>query len=128
LHPDTLFYHEGTLWLKALPDDVALIGLTHFAQQSVGSAIRVELPETGAGIAAGRSFGLVEANKTAYELVAPASGTILGVNTRLAAHPGLVNAHPYTEGWLLRVRLANRAEIEALMNAAHFIARFALEC
>lgn len=126
LYPDGFLYHAGTLWLKALPGDEALIGLTHFAQQSLGPAVRVQLPGVGIPIAAGCSFGLVEASKTAYDLIAPASGTILEANARLAASPSLVNERPYNEGWLLRVRLAMRTELDALMDARRYIAHFNL--
>lgn len=126
LYPDSFFYHEGTLWLQALPGDEAVIGLTHFAQQSLSPAVRVELPGTGISIAAGQSFGLIEASKTAYDLIAPASGTIVEVNARLAELPGLVNDSPHAEGWLLRVRLAMRDELDALMSAERYIARFNL--
>ncbi len=84
LYPDSLLYHEGTLWLKALAGDEALIGLTHFAQNSLGSAVHVELPAAGSVIAAGRSFGLIEADKIAYELVAPAH---LGDHRRICGQP-----------------------------------------
>lgn len=125
-YPHNYLYHEGTLWLRALPGDEALIGLTHFAQQGLGPAVRVELPGTGISIVAGKSFGLIEASKTAYDLVAPASGTIVEVNERLAVRPQLVNDFPHTEGWLLRVRLAMREELDALLSAERYIARFNL--
>ncbi|KAA0217721.1 MAG: glycine cleavage system protein H [Lautropia sp.] len=126
LYPDSLLYHEGTLWLKALAGDEALIGLTHFAQNSLGSAVHVELPAAGSVIAAGRSFGLIEADKIAYELVAPASGAIIETNARLAQMPGLINEHPYTEGWLLRLRLTSPGELDALMSAERYVAHFRL--
>ncbi len=126
LYPADLLYHEGTLWLKVLAGDEALIGLTHFAQDSLGPAMRIDLPTIGTAIAAGRPFGLAEASKTAYELIAPASGTIVAANPHLAQRPGLINEFPYGEGWLLRVRLALRAELEALMSAERYIARFNL--
>lgn len=127
LYPDGFLYHDGTLWLKALAGDEALIGLTHFAQHSLGTAVRVELPAIGTAVAAGKPFGLVEASKTAYDLVAPASGTILEANVRLAENPALVNESPYAEGWLLRMRLALRSELDALMNAERYVARFKLD-
>lgn len=126
LYPDSLLYHSGTLWLKTLPGDEALIGLTHFAQHSLGPAVRIDLPANGTAIAAGQPFGLAEASKTAYELVAPASGTIIEANTRIAQRPELVNEFPYTEGWLLRLRLALPGELGSLMSAERYVAHFGL--
>lgn len=115
--PENLFYTEEHEWLNVLEDGVAIIGITDFAQQQLGDLVFVELPEVGDHIIAGDEFGSVESVKASSELYSPVSGEVLEVNTELANSPENVNSSPYSEGWLVRVRMEDNTELHGLMDA-----------
>ena len=113
--PDHLYYTEDHEWANYNGNEVS-IGITDYAQSQLGDVIFVELPEVGEEIIAGESFGEVEAVKTVSELFAPISGTIYAVNEALEDSPDKVNADPYGDGWLIKVKPSNLDEKDELMN------------
>jgi glycine cleavage system H protein len=103
--PADLHYAKSHEWLKISPDGTALVGITHYAQNSLGDITFVQLPKVGAALKAGETFGVVESVKAASDLYAPAAGSVLEVNKLLDANPEKVNAEPYSGGWMLKLKL-----------------------
>lgn len=97
-------------------DDVAIVGITDFAQSQLGDIVYVELPLPGRRVAKGEQLATIESVKAASEVYAPISGVVLEVNERLVTSPDLVNKEPLGEGWLLTLRVADAAELEELMD------------
>jgi glycine cleavage system H protein len=120
--PTHLRYTEDHEWIE-VEDDVATVGITDYAQSELGDVVYVELPEIGEKAVQGKAFGLVEAVKTVADLYAPVSGEILEINHHLSQNPGLLNQSPYDEGWVIKIRMADPAEMDALLDdqgyAAH---------
>jgi glycine cleavage system H protein len=92
------------------------LGVTNFLERQLGSIISVDLPDVGDKIEEGEIFAEIESVSTVHELVSPVTGTVLAVNAQLEEHPGLLNEDPYSEGWLVEVRLSDESELEALMD------------
>lgn len=92
------------------------LGLTNYIQAAIGTVISVELPDVGDQIEEGEIFAEIESVSTVHELVAPISGKVLAVNTDLESRPSIINEDPYSEGWLIEVRLKNDSELDALMG------------
>ncbi|HEU5462790.1 MAG TPA: glycine cleavage system protein GcvH [Candidatus Binatia bacterium] len=92
------------------------LGLTNYIQSALGAIISVELPDVGDQIEAGEIFAEIESASTIHEVVAPVSGRVLAVNPQLDEQPSIINEDPYSEGWLLEVRLKNDAELDGLMG------------
>lgn len=116
---------EQHVWVGVEGGHVHL-GLTNYAQRELGRIISVELPEVGDELERGEPFAEIESVETVSELIAPVSGTVLAVNTELEDHPSLINEDPYSEGWLVEMRLKDESEIELLMDMDeyyHFVAR-----
>lgn len=103
--PADLRYTPEHEWVRRTGDDTVRVGITDFAQSSLGDVVYVQLPEVGAEVAGGDSFGEVESTKSVSDLYAPLSATVIAVNGELEANPGLVNSDPYGEGWLLDLRV-----------------------
>ncbi len=112
--PADLRYAKSHEWLKLAADGTALVGITDYAQASLGDITFVQLPKPGAELAAGATFGVVESVKAASDLYAPAACTVLEVNTALDSAPETVNRDPYAEGWMLKVKLQGSAPAELL--------------
>jgi len=102
-------------WLR-LEGDIATIGISDYAQEQLGDVVFVELPEVGKLLAKGGDAAVVESVKAASEIYAPVAGEVVEVNGALADAPGAVNADPEGEGWFLKLKVANPAEVEALMT------------
>jgi len=117
--PADLVYAKSHEWLRLAPDGTAVVGITDYAQGSLGDITFVQLPKPGAVFAAGESFGVVESVKAASDLYAPAAFTVLAVNIALASAPEAVNHSPYGEGWMLQVKLGGAAPAELLTPAAY---------
>lgn len=117
--PPHLRYSKDHEWL-AVEGDCATVGITDFAQRELGDIVYVELPAVGKAVAAGEALGTVESVKAVSEIYAPVSGTVIEVNTGLSGHPEAVNRDPYGEGWICRLRLANGAEVDELLDAAAY--------
>lgn len=117
--PEDLLYTEDHEWLRRSADaeDEVTIGITDFAQEQVGDVVYLELPADGTALTAGEPFGEIESAKTVAELFAPVSGELVASNTELEDRPELVNESPYDEGWIVRVRFSDAAQLDSLMDA-----------
>jgi glycine cleavage system H protein len=118
--PSNLRYTEEHEWIFVEADNTARIGITDFAQSELGEIVYVEVNTIGEALKAGEVFGTVEAVKTTSELFLPISGTILELNSRLENEPELVNNEPYGEGWIVKVKISDAAELDALMSDAAY--------
>jgi glycine cleavage system H protein len=115
--PENLKYTKEHEWLS-LDGDVATVGITAFAAESLGDIVFVQLPAAGDTVTAGEVFGEVESTKSVSELYAPVSGEVVEVNEATSDTPEVINSDPYAEGWLLKVRLTGDAP-ELLDSAAY---------
>lgn len=106
-------------WVK-LEGDVAVIGITDYAQGALGDIVYVELPETGKQVAQGKEAAVVESVKAASDVYAPISGEVVAVNDNLKNDPSLINSSPEDGGWFFKIKLANRAEFDTLMDASAY--------
>lgn len=119
--PKDLRYTKDHEWIR-LDGDVATIGITDFAQRELGDIVYVEIETAGKTLEAESVFGTVEAVKTVSDLFLPVSGTITELNPVLAATPELVNSDPYGEGWMIKMKVKNAADVEQLMDADAYAA------
>ena len=119
--PENLKYTNEHEWIR-VEGDVAYVGITDYAQSELGEIVFVEIETEGENIAAGNTFGSVEAVKTVSDLFMPVSGEVLEVNPALEAQPELVNSDPYGEGWMIKVSVADTAELDNLLDAAAYAA------
>jgi glycine cleavage system H protein len=117
--PAGLRYTRDHEWLR-LEGDEGTVGITEYAQDELGDVVFVQLPATGSSLTAGMAFGEIESVKTVSELFAPASGEVLAVNTALTDHPELVNESPYADGWMVRIRVTEVAQLDELLDAAAY--------
>ena len=118
--PSGLKYTKDHEWIKLVDGNVALIGITDFAQQELGDIVYVDVSTVGKAMHAEEVFGTVEAVKTVSDLFLPVSGTVLEVNTNLEKHPELVNTDPYGEGWMVKLQVTNTDDVAALMDASAY--------
>jgi glycine cleavage system H protein len=114
-YPDDLRYHPEHDWAR-VEGDTATLGITWYAQDALGEVVHYEPPEEGSSVASGESYGEVESVKAVSEVVSPLSGEVLEVNAKVVAEPETINDDPYGEGWLVRIRLSNPAEVDALLD------------
>lgn len=114
--PSNLRYTKDHEWIR-LDGDVATVGITDFAQGELGDIVFVDIPTEGEVLSAEEVFGSVEAVKTVSDLYLPVAGEVLEVNAAIDGQPDLVNSDPYGQGWMVRVKVASVAEVEALMDA-----------
>lgn len=117
--PENLRYTKDHEWIS-LDGDTATVGITEFAQSELGDIVFVDISTVGQDVAADDVFGSVEAVKTVSDLFLPVAGNVLEVNAALDGSPELVNTDPYGEGWMVKVKVANPADVEALMDAAAY--------
>lgn len=117
--PDNLRYTKDHEWIK-LDGDIATIGITDFAQSELGDIVYVDIETTGKSLHAESVFGTVEAVKTVSDLFLPVAGTITEVNPLLAGSPELVNSDPYGEGWMIRMKVNDPADVAKLPDAAAY--------
>lgn len=117
--PADLLYTDDDEWLR-LEGNEAVIGITDYAQDQLGDIVYVELPAVGATFERGAAFGVVESVKAVADLLAPLGGSVVETNTALSESPELVNSSPYDEGWLIRLRLDDPADREALLDAERY--------
>jgi glycine cleavage system H protein len=115
--PTELRYTKSHEWGRLEDDGTATVGITDHAQELLGDLVFVELPEVGAQVGAGAECAVVESVKAASDVYSPVTGEVIEVNELLAESPETINGDAYEEGWIFRVRLADPAEIEALMDA-----------
>jgi len=114
--PADLRYSEEHEWVR-MEGDVATIGITAYAQDSLGDIVFVELPAAGRSLAVGDGFGVVESVKAVSDVYSPVSGEITEVNAALETAPEQVNNAPYTDGWMIKVRVSDPATLDKLMDA-----------
>lgn len=120
--PANLRYAKSHEWLLSEANGTALIGITDYAQNSLGDITFVQLPKVGAVLKEGDTFGVVESVKAASDLYAPAAGTVVSVNEGLNSAPEAVNQSPYDSGWLIRIQLADTNAAASLLSPADYSA------
>jgi len=118
-YPANYRYTKEHEWVD-VKGDVAVIGITDYAQHELGDVVFVELPKIGAKVEAGKTFGTVESVKAVSDIYAPASGDVVEANGDLQNTPEKINTDPHGAGWLIKIRLANPAEIKTLMDTAAY--------
>jgi len=114
-YPDELKYHKEHDWAR-IDGDEAVLGITWFAQDSLGELVHYEPPTEGDTIARDTAYGEVESVKAVSDVIAPLSGEVLEVNKKVVDEPETVNADPYGEGWLIRIKLSDPSEAESLLD------------
>jgi glycine cleavage system H protein len=120
--PEDLKYTESHEWIRS-EGGIATVGITDFAQDSLGDIVFLELPEPGTVFQQGETVGVVESVKTVSDILAPVSGEIREVNSSLGTHPESVNKDPYGEGWLFKISLANTDEVTSLLSSSDYKAK-----
>jgi len=117
--PKDLKYTKEHEWAKE-EGDTALLGITDFAQHSLGDVVFVELPEVGTRLKKGDVLGSVESVKAASDIYSPLSGEVIEINSELEDHPELLNESPYEKGWIIKIRISGSGESAELMNEAQY--------
>jgi glycine cleavage system H protein len=117
--PDNLRYTKDHEWIR-VDGDIATVGITDHAQQELGDIVFVELPKVGAQFDQSASFGSVESVKAVSDVYSPAAGEVTEVNSALADAPEKVNADPYGDGWIMKLRLRDAQQVSGLMSAAEY--------
>ena len=118
-YPENLKYSKEHEWVKA-DGKVAVIGITDYAQDSLGDVVYVEVPPVGKEFAAGQEFGVVESVKSVSSLYCPVAGKVVEKNEALEKKPELVNDSPYENGWIIKVEMANPSDLNGLLSAADY--------
>jgi glycine cleavage system H protein len=118
-YPDDLKYHQEHDWAR-IDGDEAVLGITWFAADALGELVHFEPPAPGASVAKDASYGEVESVKAVSDVIAPLSGEVLEVNAKVVDAPEIVNEDPYGEGWLVRIRLSDPSELDALLDVAAY--------
>jgi len=118
--PENLRYTKDHEWIRLEKGNIAMIGITEFAQKELGDIVYVEIETVGKALEAETVFGTVEAVKTVSDLYLPVAGTITEINPALGASPELVNSDPYGEGWMVKLTVNNPADLDSLMDAAAY--------
>ena len=117
--PDELKYTKEHEWASIEGNSVT-VGITDYAQDALGEIVYIELPGEGDEVTKGEPFGAVESTKSVSDLYAPVSGEVIGVNEMLLDSPEVINEDPYGEGWMIKVRMYDPAELDDLMNAEEY--------
>jgi glycine cleavage system H protein len=118
-YPDELRYHQEHDWAR-IEGDEAVLGITWYGQDALGELVHYEPPDVGAMLTKDGAYGEVESVKAVSDLIAPLSGEVLDVNQKVVEAPETVNEDPYGEGWLVRIRIADSAETDALLDAGTY--------
>ena len=118
-YPDDLRYHPEHDWARVEGDE-AVLGITWFAQDSLGELVHFEAPEVGATVTKDQAYAEVESVKAVSDVIAPLSGEVLEVNQKAVDEPETINEDPYGDGWLVRIRLSDASEADALMDVAAY--------
>jgi glycine cleavage system H protein len=117
--PEEYYYTKDHEWAQ-VDENVVTVGITSYAQDSLGEVVYVELPEEGQKVTQGEPFGVVESVKAVSDLVAPVSGTVIEVNSSTMDNPGVVNDDPMNDGWLIRIEMDTEKELANLMRAPDY--------
>jgi glycine cleavage system H protein len=120
-YPEDLLYHPEHDWVR-IDGDTATFGITWFAQDALGEVVFLDPPEVGTRVNKDEPYAEVESVKAVSDVIAPLSGEIVEVNTALAEKPETINDDPYSDGWLVRVKLSDPSETDSLMDAAAYAA------
>ena len=118
--PDDVRFAENHEWARTEDDDVR-VGISDYAQDQLGDIVFVELPQVGSSYDKGQEFGTVESVKAVAELYMPIGGEVLATNTALEDSPELVNKNPYSDGWMIRIKASDPAEMDTLMAKAAYL-------
>lgn len=125
--PKDMKYTKSHEWVKPNADGSVTVGITHHAQDLMGDMVFVDLPTAGTQVTSGKECGVVESVKAASDVYAPVSGEIVESNSLLSDSPETVNKDPYGSGWMFRLKPANKAEVDALLDAKAYEALVASE-
>lgn len=117
--PEELHYSKDHEWVR-VDGDIATVGISDYAQNSLGDVVYVELPKPGEQFAANESFGSVESVKAVSEVFSPVSGAVSESHEALSDDPEKVNTDPYGEGWMIRIKMSNPGEVDSLLTAAEY--------
>lgn len=118
--PDDLKFTDEHEYVRSTGDNIVEIGITDYAQGELGDVVFVELPSVGTKLAKHDVFGTIEAVKAVSELFSPLAGEVTEINSRLDQEPALVNSDPYGAGWMIRMRIQDASDVDALMDAASY--------
>jgi glycine cleavage system H protein len=118
-YPGDVKYAKTDEWVR-VEGDTATIGISDYAQDALNDLVYVEFPEVGQTIEAGKPFGVVESVKAASDVYMPISGTVTAINDKLEASPEIINGDPYGEGWLIKIKVTDPANLANLMDAAAY--------
>src|SRR3989338_6947358 len=118
--PRDLHYTSSHEWVRLENDDSVIVGITDHAQHQLGDLVFVELPDTQSGMEKGDELAVVESVKTAADVYAPISGTIIEINPQLQSRPELINQDPYGNGWICRIKPDDISELDELMDADNY--------
>ena len=124
--PEELSYTEEHEWVM-VEEELAVIGISDFAQDALGDVVFVELPEVGTVVEAGKPFGVVESVKAVSDIYSPLSGTVEEINEELPDAPEVINTSPYEDGWMVKIKMDNPSDAEKLMSAEEYQAHIAEE-
>ncbi len=113
--PEDLLYTKTHEWVK-IEDDTAIVGITDYAQSELADIVHVELPEVGSKLSKGDACGTIEAVKTVADLYSPLSGEVIEVNEKVKEAPEIINRDPYGEGWMIKLKIEKKEEIEELLK------------
>jgi glycine cleavage system H protein len=119
MYPNDFVYTKDHEWLKVEGDE-GLVGITDFAQHQLGDIIFVELPPTGKELGVHQSLGAVESVKSVSDIFSPVAGSVVAVNEALAQTPDLLNKDPHGQGWIVRLKIKDKKELEGLMTASDY--------
>ncbi len=117
--PEELYYTKDHEW-ALVDENIVTVGVTDYAQDTLGEIVYVELPEEGQKVTQNESFGVVESVKSVNDLLAPVSGTVIEVNTSLSENPGTINDDAWNEGWLIRIEMDTEKELASLIRAPEY--------
>ena len=119
--PEALLYTKDHEWIQLHEDNTATVGITDYAQESLGDITFVEFPSAGESFNRGDTFGVVESVKAASDLYMPLDAEVLEVNDDVDSEPELLNSDPYQQGWLLKIRPTDTSQVEALLKADTYV-------
>lgn len=118
--PADCLYHKEHLWVRREGESEAWVGVTHYAQNSLGEIVYVECPDVGTEIKQGSSCGVIESVKVVSDLISPLSGRVVTVNEAVSSDPSCINRDPHSEGWLLKMEIADMGELGELLSAEDY--------
>ncbi len=113
-------FNEAHLWCRCEGENTVVIGVSAYAQNSLGEIAYIELPDVGTSVTQGEALGVIESIKVVNELVSPVSGIVIEINDKLSGDPTAVNDAPYGDGWMLRIRLESEDQLKALMDVTKY--------